>query len=326
MVNTVKTTMQKLVLEKKGSLALVDEAVPEPGSNEEIVCVELAGIGGSEYLGFANPGIRQLPNAMAHGIVGTTVEGRRVAVYPISGCGQCSWCSTSLPQLCDHWNMIGVHSDGGFSQQIAVPGASLIELPESLCWERAAFIEPFANSINAVDVANVSDDSSVAIIGAGGLGLGLVAACTEIGCKEIFISDPSTSRTRAAEYLGAESIQSTSTDEFDFVFDTVGTSSSRAKSLEVTKKMGTCVLLGFAEPQMELQSGSLIRTQKHIIGAFAFSMDQFKRAVVLAERSKANWVKNLTFSEVQIQLEKFLSGDFTTVKAVLRPHDHIKNP
>jgi len=313
--------VKKLVLEKKETLTLVELALPEPDADHEIVEVELAGIGGSEYLGFRNPGIRVLPNAMAHGIVGTTLDGRRVAVNPLQSCGQCACCSQDLPQLCDNWSMIGVHSDGGFAQQLAVPSSSLVELPASLCWEKAAFIEPFANSVNALDVSDASGDSTVAIIGAGGLGLGLVAACVDVGCREIVISDPSTIRVKAARYLGATSLlKSSSDDTFDLVFDTVGTVSSRACAVAATKRMGTCILLGFGEPQIELDGGALIRAQKRIIGAFAYSMSQFKRAIELAKRCNPEWVESLAFSEVQAQLQKFVADDFSIVKAALRPN------
>jgi NADPH:quinone reductase-like Zn-dependent oxidoreductase len=53
---------------------------PTPLDNQTIVTVVAAGIGGSEYLGFHNPGIRPLPNVMGHGIVGVIASGERVAV------------------------------------------------------------------------------------------------------------------------------------------------------------------------------------------------------------------------------------------------------
>ena len=148
--------MKKLVLERQGVLTLVDAPPPVATTDEEVINVELAGLGGSEYLGLAKPGLRKLPNAMAHGIVGQTTSKRRVAVYPISACGKCLQCENDTPQLCIQWQMTGVHSDGGFSQQLAVHKQALVDLPDSLSWEQAAFIEPFANSLNAVELAHLT--------------------------------------------------------------------------------------------------------------------------------------------------------------------------
>ena len=87
------------------------------GPDEVVIDVAVAGIGGSEYLGYNNPGIRTLPNIMGHGFAGTTAEGRRVAVNPLRSCGTCAYCRQGLGQLCDDWHLIGVQSDGGFAQQ-----------------------------------------------------------------------------------------------------------------------------------------------------------------------------------------------------------------
>ena len=311
--------MKKLVLEGQGVLKLIDAPTPVATIDQEVINVELAGLGGSEYLGMANPGIRNLPNAMAHGIIGQTSTKRRVAIYPLTGCGQCPECENSTPQLCNEWQMIGVHSDGGFSQQLALPTHSLIDIPDTLSWEQSAFIEPFANSVNAVELSDITSENSVAVIGAGGLGLGVIAACTAQGCSNIVTSDLSSTRIEAAQQLGGNELLNTNTKTFDAVFDTVGSVESRETAIKLTRKSGTCILLGFAEPRIELDGGSFIRNQKRIVGAFAYSKDQFKSAMTLAAKTKPEWVKNLSYDEVQPQLEQFQRGNFETIKAVLRP-------
>ena len=312
--------MKKLVLEKANVLAVLDTSSPTPKSNESVVQIEAAGLGGSEYLALANPGSRSLPNAMAHGIVGSTSDNRRIAVYPVAGCERCEYCRNGTAQLCDQWRMIGVHSDGGFSQQLAVPQNALVEIPESMSWEQASFIEPFANSINAVELAGVSKNSVIAVIGLGGLGLGVVAACQQIGCTNVSTLEPSSVRSKAAQSFNGVSVEYLDDDAFDVVFDTVGTQKSRCAALNASKKNGTCVLLGFAEAQMEFEAVSFIRKQKRLIGSFAYSMAQFQRAVPLAATTHSEWVNNLSFGDVQTQLEKFLSGNYDVVRAVLRPN------
>ena len=312
--------MKKLVLEGVNTLVVRDGATPVPTESEETVQVEIAGLGGSEYLALANPGIRCLPNAMAHGIVGRASSGRRVAVYPLMGCEQCDYCLSGMVQLCNEWSMIGVHSDGGFSQQLALPKNSLIDIPSSLSWEQSAFIEPFANSVNAVEIAGVTQDTSVGVIGLGGLGLGAVAACSKLGCDIIHSVDPSRSRTRAAQELGSQCLEYLEEGAFDVVFDTVGTKESRATALRATRKLGCCVLLGFSSPKYEFEASAFIRSQKRMIGSFAFSKDQFVSAILLAGMTKSKWVKSLSFDEVMGQLQDFSRGEFEVIKAVLRPN------
>ncbi|WP_422366922.1 alcohol dehydrogenase catalytic domain-containing protein [Pelagibius sp.] len=192
-----------------------------------VIDVAVAGIGGSEYLGYRNPGLRPLPNIMGHGIAGVAPDGGRVAVNPLRSCGACAFCRRGQAQLCDSWSLIGVQSPGGFAQKLAVPEDSLVALPDSITWDQASFIEPFANAVNAWDLAQADPSAAIAVLGAGSLGLGVVASASAAGCKIIQVSDNSAPRLAAAATLGAEAISKQMTDTYDIVFDTVGSAESR---------------------------------------------------------------------------------------------------
>lgn len=311
--------MKALLLEEQRRLMLreIDDLVPREG--ETVVAVEITGIGGSEYLGYSKPGIRKLPNIMGHGIAGSTADGRRVAVNPLRSCNQCAYCEQKLYQLCDRWALIGVHVDGGFAQEVVVPDDSLVNLPDSLAWEQAAFIEPFANSVNAWELSGASAESSVAIIGVGSLGLGLITCATADGCTTIDACDLSHERLSVACELGAAQLAQNAPDSYNIVFDTVGTTESRQRALELTCKGGKCVFLGFATQMMSMDIPNLIRRQTQILGSFVYSHKQFLRAVELAGRVDAVNVKNISFEEVEPMLNRYLNGDFSIVKAALRP-------
>lgn len=311
--------MEALVLE--GPKRLIHRKV-EPHQNPPesvVIDVEVTGIGGSEYLGYNNPGMRPLPNIMGHGFAGKTASGERVAVYPLGGCGTCDYCHSGLQQLCSEWRLIGVHTPGGFAQQAIVPSDALVPLPEDMGWEQATFIEPFANAVNAWALAEASSDASVAVIGLGGLGLGVVACAASAGCRLIEAYDLSQSRINAAVYLGATAAAPGEGKRYDVVFDTVGSGGSRNQALALTRKGGKCVLLGFATASLELNAFELIRGQKQLLGSFVYSRDQFKSAIPLAQRCPSEWVRNLTFEQVEPQLRRYLNADFDTVRAALRP-------
>ncbi len=312
--------LKALLLEGERRLSLLDIDAPVAGPGQVFVDVEVASIGGSEYLGYKNPGIRRLPNIMGHGIAGVTAEGRRVAVNPLQSCGTCDDCLRGRYQLCSSWELIGVQSNGGFAQKVVVPATALVDLPDDLSWEQAAFVEPFANSVNAWELSGADTGDTVAIVGAGGLGLGLVACAAEADCEEIAVADLSSGRLRAATELGANSVSADLTGRYDVVFDTVGSAEARQKAIALTRKSGTCVLLGFATPMLEIDAGDFIRSQKRIVGAFVYSVQHFMNAIQLVRRCRREWVTNLTFLEVEPLLLKYLDGDFSTVKAALRPN------
>lgn len=312
--------MKALVLEDKNILDLKEVASPEPKADEVLLKIELCSIGGSEYMALANPGIRPLPHIMGHGILGTTSSGARAAVYPLQSCNNCDYCTTGLMQLCDKWTLIGVHSDGGFAQQVVVPKSSIVELPKTLSWEQAVFVEPFANAINAWEIAKTDSKNSIAIVGAGGLGLGLVAAARSSGHTDIAICDPSATRLDVAFKLGASSCLDEQHGQYDVVFETFGSIESRNKAIEITKKGGKCIFMGFASPNLDINISEIIRHQKHLMGTFVYTREHFKKAIQLAEVCSPEWVTKLSFVEVEPVLKSYLNGDFGIVKAALNPN------
>lgn len=184
---------------------------------------------------------------------------------------------------------------------------------------RISLIEPFADSVNAWQIAGVSASSSIAILGAGGLGLGLVACAIEKGCSNIDIADLSDNRLSAARSLGAATASKSLSGRYDVVFDTVGSDSTRALAMRLTTKAGRCIALGFASPEYIVNMSELIRHQKQLVGSFVYSREQFEAAVSLVAHCDSNWVENLRFDEVEPMLRRYLNNDFTAVKAVLRP-------
>ena len=312
--------MKALLLIENQKFLLKEIELPLIKDNQELINVEVTGIGGSEYLGFKNTGIRPLPNIMGHGITGVTENKKKVAIYPVIGCENCDYCKSGNLQLCDNWNLIGVQLNGGFAQKVIVPKKSIFEIPNELSWEQSSFIEPFANSINAWSLANVNPNQSILVIGAGSLGLGLIACAKESSHKNITVYENSISRKQAAKDLGAKNTDNLELNSYDLVFDTVGSTESRNSTFRFVKKSGKCIFLGFAEPKYEVNFSELIRHQVQVIGSFAYSKKQFKKAIKLSQLTNSKWIKNINFLEVEKELKNYLKGDFNTIKAVLRPN------
>ena len=316
--------MKALLLKGPGRLDQENFTLPKPGPNEAVIEVEITGLGGSETAALQNPGFRSLPSIMGHGICGVNKEGQRVAIFPLSGCQSCSYCSDSQPQLCNDWKLIGVQRYGGLAEQVIVPEDAVFELPPSLSWEQASFIEPFANAANAWERAQPKPTDSVLIVGAGSVGLGLTAMAWDQGNRTVFVTDLSTSRQAAASELGACRAALSFEGEFDVVFDTVGSEATRSSCINQTRKNGTCVFLGFASQFLDIDVSRIIREQKTLIGSFVFSRDQFKKAMQLARHCRSEWVHNVSWDEVADELVAYARGDFAPVKSAFRPS--IANP
>ncbi len=310
--------MQALLLQGPGDLVLADVEPPRPPRNSVVVQVEIAGFGGSETSAFQNPGLRPLPNIMGHSICGVTDNGRRVAVFPLTGCQQCSYCDQNLPQLCADWSLIGVQTPGGFAELVVAPENALVDIPATITWEQACFIEPFANSLNAWERIRPKPSDSILIVGAGSLGLGVAAIAKDRGHPSVSVIDKSASRQNAAHAFGASPIEATTNKTFDVVFETVGSEQTRSIAINRTRKLGRTVFLGFDAPTHTVDFPRMIREQKTFLGSFVFSRAQFEQVIPLAQMCQSDWVRNLIFHEIAGELAEYAAGNFNPVKSALR--------
>ncbi|MEE9414173.1 MAG: alcohol dehydrogenase catalytic domain-containing protein [Acidimicrobiales bacterium] len=309
--------MRALVLTRPSTLELraVPDAVAAHG--QVVVKVEAAGIGGGEIFQLHNPTGRTFPSIMGHGIVGTA-RGLRVAVDPITACERCAFCTTGRRQHCARRKMIGFDSDGGFAELVAVPENNLHHLPDSMSWEQATFIEPFANAVHAWKVAEAHSAVTVGVIGAGAIGLGVVAYAAQQNIATIAVSELADSRRRVALALGATSVGQGLTEQHDIVFDAVGTARSRAAAVTHTTAGGTVVLLGLESANPGFDAIDVVRRELRIQASYVYLGDEFAEAIALASTTQSDWIANYGFENVQEIIDDFSVGDYEVVRAALR--------
>src|SRR4051812_36737029 len=159
------------------------EDVPEPeppGPGELILEAEAVGICGSEVEGYlGHMGNRTPPLVMGHEFAGRVVaagseyaslEGARVAVNPLSGCGHCALCMAGHSNVCRDRVLVGVHAPGAFADLVRVRGADARVLPDGVSARVGALMEPLANGVHALRLG-----------GAGGRGGGVGAGASGVG-------------------------------------------------------------------------------------------------------------------------------------------------
>lgn len=131
-------------------------------------------------------------------------RGQLVAVDPAKACDQCEWCVKGHPNLCPNVVFLGAPPyQGALTAEIAVPHESLIAIPDSMTSDQAAMLEPLGVCIHAVDLARPQLLESVALIGCGPIGLGILQLLKLAGVGTIIAIDPQSHRTHLARNLGA---------------------------------------------------------------------------------------------------------------------------
>ena len=267
--------------------------------------------------------------------VGTGVEsvqmGTRVTVNPCLLCGQCRWCRRGQPNYCAKLGSIGLCRDGGLAPFVAVPAYGCHPLPPEVDDLQGASVEPLAVVLHAHRRARLGGGESVALIGAGAIGLLLLQVLKVKGAGWIAVVEPREERRRLAGALGADAVidpeaedparavaRLTDDERVAVAFECVGSPTAFATAFRATGKGGRVVLVGLVPESVQTNLLGLLAHEKEIIGSSAY-VDEFPEAIrLLAERL----VRIEPLLSARVPLEDAVTGG---LEALLRREErHIK--
>ncbi len=207
--------MRAAVLTATRHIELQDVPVPRPGPGEVLIRVRVAGICGSELHAFngTHP-FRKPPALQGHEMAGDVAElgegvqgievGDRVTLFPPQVCGRCPACMSGQPNLCENKLMPGTPQwPGCFADYMTAPAKNLFKLPSHISYEEGAITEPLAVGVHAVRQAGLTLGKSVAVMGAGTIGMACIAAAREAGAWPIVAVDVADFNVAAARKFGA---------------------------------------------------------------------------------------------------------------------------
>ena len=302
-----------------GVLELQDVAEPEVAEGDVLVQVRSVGICGSELHGARHPGFRKPPLIMGHEFAGTSAAGDRVVINPMLSCGHCELCRGGLRQVCRERQIIGVHRAGGFAERVAVPGSTLRPVPDWLSWDAAAMVEPAANAVHAWNRSGAGPGARVAVLGCGAIGLLCLLTALGGGAGSVDVTDLDPGRLAQARRLGAAAAGSGLTGDYDVIIDAVGTPLTRAQSVQHQRPGGTAVWLGLAQDSPGFDGNALIRSEKRVLGSFAYSDEEFARATELLRNWDLSWTSHYPLADGAEIFTGLMNGGLDPVKALLLP-------
>src|SRR5215212_9372033 len=275
-------TMRAAVLYAPKDLRIEDVADAQLGPREVEVRIEAGGICGSDlhyYLdgGFGTVRLKE-PMILGHEIAGmvsrigaevaSVKPGQRVAVNPSRPCGCCRYCQEGKQQHCLDMRFYGSamrfpHVQGGFREMLVCDAAQAVPVPATMTAAQAAFAEPFAVTLHAVNRAGPLLGKRVLVTGAGPIGALSVIAARRSGALEIVATDVAEAPLAAARNVGADATVNVSetdalaqygTDKgyFDVMFEASGNAAALAGGLGVVCPTGIVVQIGIAGGEMTL--------------------------------------------------------------------------
>jgi (R,R)-butanediol dehydrogenase/meso-butanediol dehydrogenase/diacetyl reductase len=297
---------------------------PTPGENEVKIQVRWCGICGTdleEYMhgpffipvGKPDPLTgRMAPMILGHEFVGTVVEigsgvsdlniGDVVSPDTLIHCGKCYWCQRHFVNRCENLAILGLTTDGGLAEYVNVPRYMCFKLPEGVSPEVGALAEPTSVAVRANRRVRTSCGETVAVVGAGTIGLLCLQVARLSGASYVYVVEPANNRREIASRLGAtETIDPNSFDPVktiraltnglgvDVVIEAGGNENTMQMTPKLARKGGRCVFLGQHNQPVPFNFTPFINNELELIGSFSHIYDEdFAAAVTLLGDGRIN--------------------------------------
>lgn len=284
----------------------------QPGPGEVLVRPEAIGICGSDYHFFAGElsdaaGGSQFPRVQGHEVAATIAAlgpdcrpgleiGQRVVLWPLRACGDCYPCRVGRPNACDHFELIGIHTDGGLQELLSIDQQQVFPI-ESADGAVAAMAEPVSVAVRAVRRARIEPGERVVVLGAGPIGQCVLLVAREREA-EVLMIDLQQSRLQCARELGAETLPWTTADEVvararewggrggpPVAVDATGAPAAVRAMVDMVASAGRAVQVGMSADEVPLRIGSLTEKEIDLLGVSCCDADDFAEAVAVVERN-----------------------------------------
>lgn len=339
--------MRSLVLDAPGKLiaaATVHPGPPSPG--QVLVRVHRVGVCGTDIHAFKG---RQpfftYPRILGHelgveviavGEGATNVKiGDHCAVEPYLNCGHCAACRRGKPNCCQALSVLGVHVDGGLRDQILIP-ANKLHPSFQLSDDQLALVETLGICAHAVERAQVASGETVAVIGAGPIGLAAIQFALTAGARVIVIDVNPDRLAFCRNRLGlapddlidagqGEVVgrlrELTAGDQPAVVFDATGNPGSMTSAFDYPAHGGRLVFIGLFPGNLTFDDPSFHRRELTVLASRNSLPRDFTRIISLVESGKVDtspWITHRTpIENVPTVFESWTQPGTGVVKAMI---------
>lgn len=319
--------MKGAILYGPKDVRLEEVEVPEIGPEEVLLEIKAAltcGTDAKVYLRGGHPRMIKPPALFGHEFsgliakVGSKVKnfekGTRVVAANSAPCNHCFYCKINQQSLCENLLFI----NGAYAQYIKIPEPvvkqNLLKIPESASFKEAALVEPLACVLHGVDRLRIGLGDTVAVNGAGPIGLLFIQLLKLRGAR-VIVSEREKERLIVAKNLGADEVIDISKDEaqevrklteqgrgVDVAIEAVGNPSLWEKTIAMVRKGGTALLFGGCPPgtTISLNTELLHYSEITIKGVFHHTPYYVEKALDLITRKDVD-AKPLITGELPLE-------------------------
>jgi len=249
---------------------LADMPIEDPAPGEVQVRVEAVGICGSDLHAYIEGQIGSTPNVypmvLGHEPAGVIVKtgtgvtslsaGDRGALEPALYCYHCEFCLSGHHNVCANIRFLSnAHLPGFFRELVNLPASNFLPIPSQMSFAQASLSEPLAIGIHTLRLASIGTAETVAVFGAGPIGLVTIAALRAANSGRIFAVEPLAHRREMALAIGAhvalepgeavsEILHATGKRGVDCAIDCAAAGDSITHAIEIARNAGRVALTG----------------------------------------------------------------------------------
>lgn len=292
--------MKALVLRAPNDFAVEDVEDPTPGPLEVLCRVERVGICGTDVhmvQGHYDMWPAYYPFIPGHEWSGEVVQlgegadgfgwkvGDRVAGSSHAGCMHCKTCIAGSYNLCLNYGEQRVHShyghtaQGAYADYVVHSIRSVFKLPDGMSYDLGAVTDPASIALHCASRGGVSNGDTVAVIGAGPVGILAADAAKALGASRVIVAARG-ARLKVVEEFGFEVFDTNALGGMalfaemaplgaDVVLDAAGTPHTVPMALEMLARGGRCATVGIPTDDVQLGLAGLVLDELELVGSRA---------------------------------------------------------
>ena len=292
--------------------------IEDAGPGEVQVRVEAVGICGSDLHAYSEGAVGSSPNVypmvLGHEPAGSIVKtgagvtglaaGDRGALEPALYCYHCEFCLSGHHNVCANLRFLSnPHYPGFFREFVNLPVANFCPIPREMSFDEATLAEPLAVAMHSLHLASIRPGETVAVIGAGPIGLLTIAALRAAGAGRIWAVEPLAHRREFAGMIGAdlaigpeegekEILSDTGQRGVDCAIDCAAGEHTTGQAIQLARNAGRVVLTGIHSTPFVSMDGSTMRRKELTIFNVRRSNHETDEALELL-RAHAGWFRPL---------------------------------
>lgn len=335
--------MKGIVCEKIGRLKLVELEEPACAPDEAIVRIKRIGICGTDLHAYqGSQPYFSYPRILGHELSGVIEEagehvaglrpGDQVSVIPYMHCGHCIACRTGKTNCCASMNVFGVHSDGGMRERVSLPAANLLKTNE-LTLDQSAVLEPLSIGAHAVRRSMLQKGEHALVIGAGPIGLGIMAFAKHLGAKVIAMDINDERLDFCRSWAGiehtvnallnpvAELAAITNGDGPTVVFDATGNAKSMMASFNYIAHGGRLVFVGLVKNEIKFLDPDFHKRETTLMSSRNATKEDFRRVLEAVKSGAIHVPRYIThrtsFEDMAGEFDFWLKPESKVIKAIV---------